>query len=152
MAQVVIQTTVSDHVTVDDQSLAELLTNSQAKLGADIPMTSADTFYGTTAVTLAAGTWLLTAQVTVARTTTTACTYTSRIYNGSSAEVSGGQFMTSNANNLTTITMSCIVTPSGSTTYTVQAASNVSACVMKAAVPVNGQGNNATTITAIKLA
>jgi len=129
------------------------ITSSQAKLGGDITITTANTWYGTTAVTLDAGTWLINAHITVARTATTALTYTARIYNGSTAEASTAQYMPSVANHSATLALTCIVTPAGSTTYTIQATANQGTSgVIKAAALVNAQGNNATVITAIRLA
>lgn len=133
------------------QSVSATITSASATLGGDITIVNANTWYGTTAVTLGAGTWLIIGYITVGRAATTLARYTGRIYDGTNAVASAQMTQPSQNPHYVTMTMTAIVSPGGSTTYTVQAASTQSG-VIKAAAADNTQGNNATRIVAIKLA
>jgi len=107
-------------------------------LGADVTMTTAGTWYSGPAVTLGAGTWLIIAQVNISNPTGTA-RYNGRIHDGTVAVGSGGGTVPSVGDRETTIPLMALVSPSGSTTYTVQAVSSQNSSVLESATAYGGQ-------------
>ena len=128
------------------------LTNASAFLASDVSMASANTWYNGPSVSLAAGTWLVMASATVGRTTTTAGHYNLRISNGLTHYASVQQYHASVANNWAALSCNAIITLASTTTILLQAAGSLTNDVLKATMPNNGSGANATGIVAVKIA
>lgn len=135
-------------------SSAGSITNTEASLAADVQLPVSGTWYDGPGVSLAAGTWLVTAHVTLWRTATTATTWFSRITDGTNHHASSQAYTASVAGTGVNIAMTATLTLTGTTTIKIQSTTSAgaTACRMKAATTANGSGNNATQITAIKLA
>ena len=129
---------------------AATIQSVSAVCGADVSIAQANTWYTGATITLAAGVWLVNAQITVLRSTTTAVTYSARISTGSVHYASAGSYRASVANNVTTMNMMTVITLAAQTNILLQATANQTGTI-KAAIPVNAMGNNATQIHAIKL-
>jgi hypothetical protein len=116
---------------------------------ADVSMPSALTWYSGPSVTLSAGTWLIMGHITITNATG-AGRYVARIYNGTVAVASGNAAPVNSGNRGSTISMMKLVSPTGSTTYTLQGYSSVVNGTIKyqSDLDVN---DGATVITAIKL-
>jgi hypothetical protein len=130
------------------------IANANGTLTVDVALPVTGTWYDGPSVSLAAGTWFVTAHVTLMRTATTALQYFARITDGTSHVASANQYAVSATNNAINISMSAIVTVAMTATFKIQATTTVGAAsnLMKAEIQVNGSGNNATQINAIKLA
>lgn len=130
------------------------LTSSQASLSADVQMPTSNTWYDGPSLSLAAGTWLINTHTTLARTATTALTYFNRVTTGTVHYASSSQYQASVANHTVSIGLSAVITLASTTTIKIQSTSNAGATsvLMKAALLANGSGNNATQITAVKIA
>ena len=129
---------------------AGAITRYNAKASGDTSIAVANTWYTGAGISLPAGTYLVTAQITVLRSTTTALTYAARISDGTNHYASAGDYRASAANNVVTLNMNTIITLAGTTTINVQATASQTATI-KAALASNGAGNNATQISAIQL-
>ena len=129
------------------------LTTDANVLGLDVSMPNANTFYTGATLSLAAGTWLLFGQISVSRATTTATTYTARIRNatGNAVLVSSIMTMPSLNPHYVTMHMTHIVTLGSTSTINVDAAANQTTNTIRAAATVNGQGNNATYLKAVRI-
>jgi hypothetical protein len=130
------------------------ITGVEASAGADVTMASTNTWYTGATVNLVAGTWLITAHITLNRTTTTAQQYQVRIQNTTDAlsYASSQQYQASAANAVVSMSLTAIITIAGTKDVAIQGCSSVSTNnLIKAATVANGSGNNATKITAIKL-
>lgn len=128
---------------------------AEGNASADVTMTATNTWYTGASVSLAAGTWLINSHITLNRAATTAQQYQTRIQDitGNTAYASSQQFSPSGANQPINMSLTAILTISVTSTIAVQAASSTSTGnIIKAATLANGQGNNATQITAIQLA
>lgn len=131
---------------------APFLESYNAKAGADVAVAVANTWYtGTSLANVPAGTWLVIGQITLLRNTTTALTYSARIGVGTTYYASAGDYRASVTNNITTLTMSTVITLAVTSTINLQATSSGATSTIKAALVANGAGNNATQITAIRL-
>jgi len=130
------------------------LTSSEASLATDVQMPTSNTWYDGPSVSLAAGTWLINTHTTLARTATTALTYFNRLTDGTNHHASSSQYQASVANHTVSIGLSAVITLASTTTIKIQSTSNAGATsvLMKAALLANGSGNNATQITAVKIA
>ena len=128
------------------------LSTASAFLGADVAMTTLNTWYNGPSVSLAAGTWLVMASATVGRTTTTAGHYNVRISTGVTHYASVQQYHASVANNWAALSCNAIITLASTTTIYLQAAGSINSDVLKAATPQNASGNNATGIVAVRVA
>jgi len=130
------------------------ITHAEASLSTDVQMPTSGTWYDGPSLSLAAGTWLVNTHTTFARTATTALTYFNRITDGTTHHSSGSQYMASVANHTANISLTAVITLASTTTIKIQSTTNSGAtsALMKAALLANGSGNNATQITAIKLA
>jgi hypothetical protein len=130
------------------------LTSAEASLSSDVQMPTSNTWYDGPSVSLAAGTWLINTHTTLARTATTALTYFNRLTDGTNHHASSSQYQASVANHTVSIGLSAVITLASTTTIKIQSASNAGATsvLMKAALLANGSGNNATQITAVKIA
>jgi hypothetical protein len=125
-----------------------------AVLGADVTLSANNTWYSGPAITLAAGTWLITASGHYHRGATTATHVGLRIWNGSAAIASAGAYHASLSGINLQLAQSALVVLGGSTTMTLQMVTTVgnANALMKAATVNNGVGNFATQIHAIQLA
>ena len=137
-----------DHTGIPGTGGTPTLTSSTNQLSADVTVTSANTYYDGPSLSLAAGTWLLTAAITVADLNES-CLWTAKVWDGTTvassiqgANLSGGAL---------SMTLSAIVSPGSTTTYKVSAASNGTNGVIRAAASTNGAGNNASSLTAVKI-
>lgn len=130
------------------------LSHAEAFLSADVQMPTSNTWYDGPSVSLAAGTWLINTHTTLARTATTALTYFNRLTDGTNHHASSSQYQASVANHTVSIGLSAVITLASTTTIKIQSTSNAGATsvLMKAALLANGSGNNATQITAVKIA
>jgi hypothetical protein len=130
-----------------------VLTNSKASLSADVGMVTSNTWYDGPSLSLAAGTWLVTAHISFWRTATTATIWFGRITDGTNHHASGQLYTDSVAGTGGVVALTGIITLTGTTTIKIQGTTNAgaAACLMKAALTANGSGNNATQLTAVKL-
>ena len=119
----------------------------------DVTMTTAGIWYPGTSVLLTPGTWLINAQITMGKAAATADIMYTRIYNStSSIALASGQAHNPNTNpHATTITLSTVVTLTTPATISVDGTSSVANGLIKAKLMANGQGNNATMITAVQI-
>jgi hypothetical protein len=131
------------------------LTSAEGSASGDVTMTATNTWYTGASVALTAGTWLINAHITLNRTTTTAQQYQVRIHDTTNAasHASSQQYQASVANAPVSMALTAIITLVGNATLVIQAASSTSTNnLIKAATLANGVGNNATQITAVKIA
>lgn len=124
------------------------LTSQQAQLSSDVSVTSTNTFFDGPSLSLVAGTWLLIAHLTIAWNGGNA-QITYRLWNGTTtaATLEDANGNTNEGNGI-----HAIITIASTQTWKVSIASNASGLLIKAATPHNPQGNNASTLSAIKLA
>ncbi len=130
------------------------LSYAMAALSADVQLTTSNTFFDGPSVTLAAGTWLLSAQAQYQKTTTTASQVTVRLHDGVNTIADQNKYHAS-LNGITLgFHLSDIVVLAAPATITLQMATTVgnAASLMKAQAPNNGSGANATIINAVRLA
>jgi hypothetical protein len=114
-------------------------------------MTSANTYYDGATITLAAGTWLIVANIFLHdNASTLPGAMGAKLWDGStvssSLEFRGGAALG------VTGTLSAIVSPASSTTYKISGVSSGANAVIRAAQVSNGSGNNAGHISAVKIA
>jgi hypothetical protein len=130
------------------------ITNTESALSANVQLAVSNTWYDGPGVSLAAGTWLVIGHITHQRTTTTASQVFARITDGTTHYASTQYYHASVSNISGNLSMSSIVTLASTTTILLQAATSAGATssLMRAATSANSSGNNATKITAIKLA
>jgi hypothetical protein len=131
------------------------LTSAEGAASGDVTMTNTNTWYTGASVALTAGTWLINAHITLNRTTTTAQQYQVRIHDTTNAasHASSQQYQASVANAPVSMALTAVITLVGNATLAIQAASSTSTNnLIKAATLANGVGNNATQITAVKIA
>jgi len=114
-------------------------------------MPSATTWYSGPAVTLAAGTWLITAHATIRRGATTAWTGAARLWDGSAALASGSQSAVSINPSFVSIPLVALVVLGSSTTVTVQGWASVVSTTTLHHVDRDGSAG-ATRITAVQIA
>jgi hypothetical protein len=126
------------------------VTHYNSKLGADVAIAVANTWYTGVSLTLPAGTYLVTAQVTLLRNTSTAIFYSAKLNNGATNYASAGIYMPSVTNHIATIPLTTIIALTAETTITLQATGN-QVSVIKAALVTNGAGNTATQISAVRI-
>lgn len=133
------------------QSSSSSLTSQSANLAADVTMTSANTYYDGVSTSLAAGTWLIIASIYVDDPSNTGGTVTAKLWDGTNVSSSGEMFVGGTTTQVT-ITLSGIVSPASTTTYKISAATSQNIHVIRAACVQNGAGNNASHISAVKIA
>ena len=129
------------------------LVSASANLVANVTMTNANTFYDGPVLALAAGTWMLFATLTAGRAATGATAYTARISDGTTHYAST-QFSQASLNphvvSLTIVSPPIVLVAPA--TIKAQCAANVASSIIYAAATVNGAGNNASHIRALKIA
>jgi hypothetical protein len=118
-------------------------------VGADVTMTSANTFYDGPSLSLSAGSWQLYGQVSVLDTTAAGSKITAKLWDGTTA-LASAESESEAAGVPFTLPVSWAVTPTVTTTYKISAASTVAANGrIKAAVTDNTAGNTASYLLAI---
>lgn len=130
------------------------LSYASSQLSANVPLTTTSTWYDITSLSLTAGTWLITAQMTHVKSATTAETVYGRITDGTNHYASTQMYHASVSGTGVLLFMTCLVTISKTMTIKTQATSSVGASTSNilAETTANGSGNNATKICAIKVA
>lgn len=132
-------------------------TAQEASLGADVAMATAGTFYDGPSTSLAAGTWLVVATVTVGVTHDAAALslrgIVARLWIGTTVEASSEMRIPANnaTNGIGSITLVGVVSPTAATTCKVSVATTLSGTIL-AATPDYGSGNHASRIVAVKIA
>lgn len=119
-------------------------------MDADVAIALINNWYTAVSLTLQPGVYLITAQITVLRNTTTALTFSVRLTDGTTRYASAGSYRASIANNITTIPIMTIISIASETTISLQSTANQVATI-KAALITNDAGNNATQISAVKI-
>jgi len=143
----------SGNLTADSATYLPTSTGFQTQLAANVTMTSAGTWYAGPAITFAsAGTYLVMGTVTI-RTAATAGTTTARIFNSSTsvAQASTQIYTTAVAQDLT-LSLQAIVTVTAGQIVNMSATSTIANISMLAATNTLSQGNNASTLSAIRIA
>lgn len=125
--------------------------HQEAIMTAEVQLLVAGTWYDAVSLTLAAGTWLLLGRAEIRRTVNTAVQCAARIYDGTTTVASGGGAC--NQNNSRHISLQCMVIPTASTTYKLQASSSVGAADIRIADQsfYNPTTDTATILTAVRL-
>lgn len=133
-------------------TLAAALTTASALLGADVSMPTATTWYDAVSLTLAAGTWLLLAGLTGTNGGVIS-DITARLYDSTnSANLAHGTGPVRTGTACVSVALAALVSPTGSTTYKLQGASDANTSTIKASSTQNGAGNTATYLLAVRLA
>jgi len=134
------------------------VTTQTNALTSPVTMTTANTFYAGASLTLAAGTWLITANHTIASAANTAQSVTSKLYNGSTTVYASAQGYSAAGGagviGYVQSSLSAIVVLSASTTVSYAAASTASSSVIKVTPDNNNTNatNTAAIMTALKFA
>lgn len=146
---IVLDTSVTGEI-----GISAALSYASSQLSANVPLTTTSTWYDITSLSLTAGTWLITAQMTHVKSATTAETVYGRITDGTNHYASTQMYHASVSGIGVVLFMTCLVTISATTTIKTQASSSVGASTSNilAAITPNGSGNNATQMCAIKVA
>ena len=131
-------------------------TSSTAALGSDVTMTTAGTYYDGPSLALTAGTWLILGQVTLQTTSTAAAVqFVGKLWDGTTVAASGEDVVGATASAAVKnalISLSKVVTLAGSATWKIRCTSNTASQLIKAATPQYGSGNNASVLSAVKIA
>jgi hypothetical protein len=130
------------------------ITALTAALSADVTLPASNTWYDGPSLTLDAGTWLVAGQITQVRATTTAEVVYGRITDGTVHYASQQAHHASATGAGNALSMLAIVVVDATTMVRLQCATNAGNALsaMKAALAANSSGNNATQISAIRLA
>jgi hypothetical protein len=153
--QVLTKDTNTDHdYSWQTPSSGATLTHAEASLSADVQMPSSNTWYNGPSVSLDAGTWLVTAHLTQVRAATTAETIYGRISDGTNHYASQQGYHASVSGTGVPMTMTAVITLGSTTTIRAQMATSAGNAnsLIKAAMTANSAGNNASQITAIRVA
>lgn len=129
------------------------LSTAENCLSADVQMTTTGTFYDGGSVSLAAGTWFISAYATITRAATTAHNVTCKLWDGTTVESSTEQWNSSNNPHTINIMLNGLVSPGSTTSYKLSctSTSGSSSLNLKAATPDSGSGNHATCTRAIRV-
>lgn len=140
-------------VWIDTTGTADTLGSYTNALGSDVQMSTSNSWYDATSITLPIGKFLINAQLTAMRTATGALTYFARLTDKTTHYASSQAYMPSVNGNCVNIFLTTVVTLASATTIYLQGAASSGApnVLIKAALSSNGSGNNATQMTAIKL-
>lgn len=124
-----------------------------AELAADVQMPTSNTFVTGPAITLSAGTWLVTSQAQYQRTAITAAQVTARMRSGGTVIATQNINHASLSGSTLAFALVDIIAVTDGTVVDLQMATNAGSTtsLMKAASPNNGSGNTATRICAIRL-
>lgn len=133
------------------------ITATSSSLTSDVTMTNANTFYVGPSLSLNAGKYLVTGQITVASPQNSAQRVTGRICNsGNTAFYVEGQASNgaqgANTRATTTVSISQVIDLGATTTVRIEATSTTANCILKASANDNSSATNtATTIIALQL-
>jgi len=133
------------------------ITTTEAVLTAPVSLTANNTWTDAVTLSLAAGTWMLTGQITMQRQVTTVVTFCGRISDNTTTWASGQQRQLSSAtNNATTITLHRVVTLDSTTTVRLQGlcdsgASGTDNRIINE-ITAGASGDTATILTAMRIA
>lgn len=136
------------------------LTSQMVSASGNTTLTTSNTWYnGVTAAQSTSGTYLVTGTITFNRTATTARTYQARIVNtegGGGVYASTARYMPSVNPSSCSLSLSALVVVPALNTVTLALAglstAGSASDFIVAALPTNGQGNNATSLTIVKIA
>lgn len=137
--------------------LQPAITTTEAVLTAPVSLTANNTWTDAVTMSLAAGTWMLTGQITMQRQVTTVVTFCGRISDNTTTWASGQQRQLSSAtNNATTITLHRVVTLGSTTTVRLQGlcdsgASGTDNRIINE-ITAGASGDTATILTAMRIA
>jgi len=125
----------------------------EAALGANVSLSSSNTWTDVLSQSLTAGTWVIMAQVTHSRSATTAETVYARLSDGTNHYASSQMYHASSSGAGVVLFLVAKVTLSATTTIKVQAATSAGAAASTviAALTANGVGNNATKLVAMRV-
>jgi len=139
---------------VGPQGPSGVINYVHTKLAANVALTVTGTWYDGPSVSLPAGTWLVVSHATLGRTATTAVKYVCRLSTGAVHHASSETYQGSVANHWVEVTLTTVVVVASTTVVKLQATTTAGAAtnLLKAATADYGSGNNATQITAIRLA
>lgn len=142
---------VIERKTTTSAAVSTALASAHSALAADVSIAANNTYYDGPTLTLGAGTWLVQGTFTGVGGSA-AGSFTVRVWDGTTSYVSTGTTCPS-AGFWASAALGTVVTLSAPATLRLSAAINNNApATMVAAVPVNGVGNNATSISAIRVA
>ena len=141
-------------------SASTALTSQMVQATGNTTMSTSNTWYnGVTAAQISSGTYLVMGTITFNRTATTARTYQARIVDtegGGAVYASTSQYMPSVNPSSCSLSLSVLIVVPALNTRTLALAGLTTAGsasdLIVAAIPTNGQGNNATSLTIVKLA
>lgn len=130
------------------------ITNYSNALAADVQMATTNTWYQGASITLPAGTFLVVGFVTIQRNAAVAAQYEARMNSNAATYASTQCYQPANSGHTVSMTVAAIVTLASGDNVVIAALSSVGAttCLLKAAAPQAGVGNNATQMVAIRLA
>lgn len=130
------------------------LTSAQNALAADVQLAVTNTWYTGPTLSLGAGTWLVTVHLTQQRNSNTAEVLYARISTGTVHYASTAMNHPATNGGYNHLAMTAIITLAATTTINAQMTSSAGATtsLMKAALATNGVGNNASRMTALKIA
>jgi hypothetical protein len=137
-----------------NRTLAASLGHETSALTTDVALTADNTWTDGPSVSLAAGTWLVMAYATTARTEAWNEMIYARVSDGSTHYASTRGHNSPDAFAGASIAMHAVITLAATTTIKLQLATSEGSanCLVLAALTENGAGNNATRITGIRLA
>src|SRR5215469_10212034 len=125
------------------------ITTANNYLSSDVSMPSPNVFVDGPSLTLAAGDWYLSGAVQIASSLTSGA-ITAKLWDGTNVSSSG--LLDYDVNGDCLVPLTAIVHPSTSTTYKISAAATaVSGTSIKAAARLNGAGNTASYLLALKI-
>jgi len=132
------------------------LSNSESFRTSDTTLTSANTYGDATYLSLAAGTWLITGNVTIESTNNNAQRITYKLWDGTTvyqAGESSSNAMGANTKGYVSIPISSLVVLGSTTTIKISIASTLNSSVIKATPADNNSGttNKATSIRAVRI-
>jgi trimeric autotransporter adhesin len=148
--------TATDNAASSTTAVDINLSTASNSLTTDVSMSSGSTFYDGGTVSLAAGTWLITATATIESSNNSAMKITGKIWDGttvySASEGSVGS-LGGGAKGYVNISMNSLVTVSSTTTIKGSYASTIASCSLKAATADNNTGTagKTTSITAVRI-
>ena len=126
------------------------LTSQSANLASNVTMTSANTYYDSVSISLAAGTWYIVAQTSIEDGGGNGGRKTAKLWDGTT--VTSSLDSTQPTGGTIGMTLSGIVVPATTTTYKVSVAGSQGSQTILATATTNGAGANVSHISAIKIA
>lgn len=126
------------------------LTSQSANLASNVTMSSANTYYDSVSISLAAGTWYIVAQTSIEDGGGNGGRKTAKLWDGTT--VTSSLDSTQPTGGTIGMTLSGIVVPTTTTTYKVSVAGSQPSQTILATATTNGAGANVSHISAIKIA